>query len=384
VKVLLQKGTKLGNSASAKKSGAQSLSWKHHPGKPTVKLTSAVDGSGGKAAKKGKKVGGPTHYIHHVVPGNLIEANVCCELYYQLPGQDHSTTAQGGLDQPSPYFLDLLFMELLEELLYEPFFDRLRTQQQLGYSVSCSFKNNCGVLGYHFAVTSSLYTASTIESSMLQFVDSIPTSLLPDMADELFSQYVTSFVSKQTKVEANLVAHSNRYIWDCVADRDYAFSMSADCAEYLKSTYALTAPGVTGTKTLQELKAELTKFAYRLFTGSYTGSQNTQNVLIVRSFHEHINAEKKDGFSCDLGGESCQESEVMDDGECVAAGAGKGGIRIKRACLCGERVKAKAGGNVVHCQVCLPSASARRKVKEVRVQEVADFHDRLPVYDNLI
>jgi len=374
----LCEGAKLGRScwtSKARSANEQSLSWIHHPGKRTVKLTNSAGAGASVKGKKGKGTGGGKHYIYHVIPGNPIEGNVSCELYYQLPDQDFSACARG--DKESPYFLDLLYLSLLEELLCEPFFDRLRTQQQLGYSVSCSFKNNCGVLGYQFSVTSSLYTAATIESSMFQFVDSVATSLLPNMSDELFGQYVSAFVSKQTKVEANLVAHSNKYIWDSVSDRDYAFGLYTDTAEVLKCMY------LSGAKSLVDLRVDLIGFANRLFTGTTVGAPNTQNVLIVRSYHEHVNAQKQDGFDCASTGNSGKGDACLADEEGEVDRVGKGTGRVKRVCLCAKRGESGVGVPS-HCQVCLPSGSARRKVKEVLVQDlVTDFHGMMSTHDNL-
>jgi Peptidase M16 inactive domain len=41
----------------------------------------------------------------------------------------------------------LTLLELLEQCLTEPFFDQLRTKQQLGYSVSCAVRQTYGMLG---------------------------------------------------------------------------------------------------------------------------------------------------------------------------------------------------------------------------------------------
>jgi nardilysin len=41
-------------------------------------------------------------------------------------------------------------LELLEQCLTEPFFDDLRTKQQLGYSVSCAVRQTYGMLGILF------------------------------------------------------------------------------------------------------------------------------------------------------------------------------------------------------------------------------------------
>jgi len=41
-----------------------------------------------------------------------------------------------------------VLLDVLEQLLEEPLFDALRTQQQLGYSVSCGARWTAGVCGF--------------------------------------------------------------------------------------------------------------------------------------------------------------------------------------------------------------------------------------------
>jgi nardilysin len=45
-------------------------------------------------------------------------------------------------------------LDLLEQILAEPFYDNLRTKEQLGYSVHCSTRLTHGILGFAFVVNS--------------------------------------------------------------------------------------------------------------------------------------------------------------------------------------------------------------------------------------
>jgi secreted Zn-dependent insulinase-like peptidase len=58
--------------------------------------------------------------IYTVSPRNLLEKNICVEFYYQLSEYDIVSDTQ---------------LELLEHLLNEPFFDSLRTKQQVYFFV---------------------------------------------------------------------------------------------------------------------------------------------------------------------------------------------------------------------------------------------------------
>lgn len=45
-------------------------------------------------------------------------------------------------------------LDLFEQLFSEPFYDTLRTKEQLGYSVHCSARLTHGILGFAFVVIS--------------------------------------------------------------------------------------------------------------------------------------------------------------------------------------------------------------------------------------
>ena len=45
-------------------------------------------------------------------------------------------------------FKPKVLLDVLEQLLEEPLFDALRTQQQLGYSVSCGARWTAGTCGF--------------------------------------------------------------------------------------------------------------------------------------------------------------------------------------------------------------------------------------------
>ena len=50
-------------------------------------------------------------------------------------------------------------LDLLEQCCAEPFYDTLRTKEQLGYSVHCSTRLTHGVLGFAFVVNSGEVTS---------------------------------------------------------------------------------------------------------------------------------------------------------------------------------------------------------------------------------
>lgn len=86
---------------------------------------------------------------------------------------------QAGYDSSSSSVLRTL-LELLEDLLYEPFYDNLRTKQQLGYEVNvrkvCEEDN--GALGLNFVVKSAEYSPMEVRKRIETFLTDYRTSLV--------------------------------------------------------------------------------------------------------------------------------------------------------------------------------------------------------------
>ena len=68
----------------------------------------------------------------------------------------------------------LTLLNLLEQLLYEPFYDTLRTNAQMGYSVNCGIRETFGVLGFCFTVTSASHSIEEVRKAIYAFVENIP------------------------------------------------------------------------------------------------------------------------------------------------------------------------------------------------------------------
>ena len=89
------------------------------------------------------------------------------------------------------YHVKRVQLKLLEELMTEPFFDSLRTKQQLGYTVSCSSRVSEGVAALHLLIVSSSHTTCDVISRLDEWIGSFRAKLLAmdsrsddDTADE--------------------------------------------------------------------------------------------------------------------------------------------------------------------------------------------------------
>jgi nardilysin len=152
---------------------------------------------------------GPPGYKLIVVPGNPKEKNTCVEAYYQL----------GSFD-----LTHFTLLELLEDLLSEPFFNNLRTQQQLGYSVSCGRRDTYGVLGFAFKVLSSSKSAAEVQAAILTFIDNI-TTYLSEMPAEKFYNHVKVF-SNTRQLPFTSLSEASEFNWAEINDRRDMFDIN--------------------------------------------------------------------------------------------------------------------------------------------------------------
>ncbi len=160
-------------------------------------------------------VGIPT--ILRQAPRNPSEPSVCVELYYQFGPIELAHTVK---------------IDLLEQILYEPFYDQLRTKQQLGYSVSCSGRSTYGVLGFLFSVVSSAYTVKEVQKAILAYVATIPR-YLASMPKPEYRDHVESLINEKKQPPASLFdAFADNY--SCLVDRRYDFDTRREEAELLK------------------------------------------------------------------------------------------------------------------------------------------------------
>lgn len=60
----------------------------------------------------------------------------------------------------------------------EPFYDQLRTKEQLGYSVSCSIRVTYGVLGFCVAAQSAAYGPAYLHARIRAFMISFRDTLV--------------------------------------------------------------------------------------------------------------------------------------------------------------------------------------------------------------
>ncbi|KAJ1959317.1 metalloprotease, partial [Dipsacomyces acuminosporus] len=149
----------------------------------------------------------PGEFIHHAI----------------MPDEDN---VNSGVDQSiytgsAENHHERVLLDLLSLILQEPFFDQLRTKEQLGYiTYSSDRKYHCGPMALRLLVQSEsnpMYVLLRIEHFIKGF-----RKRLEDMTQEEFGRYVNSLKVKKEEKLKNLYEETSRF-WHHVCSGYYEF-----------------------------------------------------------------------------------------------------------------------------------------------------------------
>ncbi|OWB55534.1 hypothetical protein B5S28_g1406 [[Candida] boidinii] len=157
------------------------------------------------------------HYIKpNDDPNNI---NSCIESYIQL----------GKFDN----YRDRVITELIAQILHEPFFNRLRTNEQLGYVVFSGLRETRTTFGLRLLIQSersTSYLLSRIES----FLKKLKYELNNNLTIEEFEKHVNAVIQKKLQKPKNLKEEKIRY-WNRIATGFYDFNRRETDINILKS-----------------------------------------------------------------------------------------------------------------------------------------------------
>ncbi|CAD7966435.1 unnamed protein product [Amoebophrya sp. A120] len=121
--------------------------------------------------------------------------------------------------------------EFLQDLLYEPMFNELRTKQQLGYSVNCAIRDTYGVAGFMFTICSSSFDCVYLLEKLLKFIHEF--DLVKELGEEAIEQVRHNCAKKLLEPCRNLTDLAALH-WGCMTetraprwqhDREIAYSL---------------------------------------------------------------------------------------------------------------------------------------------------------------
>lgn len=105
---------------------------------------------------------------------------------------------------------DHVLMEIVNAVVEEPFYNELRTKQQLGYIVASGVKGIAGTRTLSFIVQSSVAPSDSLTIEILKFLDDIETKLLEKLSKADLAVYVKSLIEKKTEPDKELAVEVTR------------------------------------------------------------------------------------------------------------------------------------------------------------------------------
>ena len=114
-------------------------------------------------------------------------------------------------------------LELLIKTMREPLFNILRTKEQLGYSVSCSSKNDNEILGLTITIESQekRNSARLIDAKIEHFLWDF-LSILDEMSENDFEIVKRSLIHQKRSIDVDLESEVTRN-WNEIREKKYKF-----------------------------------------------------------------------------------------------------------------------------------------------------------------
>ncbi|KAK7305523.1 hypothetical protein VNO77_43429 [Canavalia gladiata] len=160
--------------------------------------------------------------VRDAIVKNKLERNSVAELYFQIE-QDFGL---GSIKLKA-------MIDLFEEIVEEPFFNQLRTKEQLGYVVECSPRVTYRVFGFCFCIQSSEFNPVYLQGRIDNFINGLE-ELLEGLDGDTFENYKSGLMAKLLEKDPSLTYESNR-MWNQIVEKRYIFDLSKKEAEELKN-----------------------------------------------------------------------------------------------------------------------------------------------------
>ncbi len=121
------------------------------------------------------------------------------------------------VQDPDASYVSRANSALVAQILSQPYFSSLRTEQQLGYVVSLTNRTMRDRGALAFIIQSPVASVAELEQATLTFMRS-QLSVVSTMDEDTFSQFKSGLVSRLTERAKNLHERSARYLSDLEAD----------------------------------------------------------------------------------------------------------------------------------------------------------------------
>ena len=127
-----------------------------------------------------------------------------------------------------------MLLQVFHQIIKEPCFGILRTQQQLGYKVCCKTMSIApGVQGLSIQIQSDHKHPEYLDGKIQDFLQEMG-SYVADMSEDAFQHLINSFVSQRLQNEKNRERPHSRY-WAEIVYKQYNFDRNVAETEYLRT-----------------------------------------------------------------------------------------------------------------------------------------------------
>lgn len=168
------------------------------------------------------------------------DPNNCIHLYFQLGkiGLISINSSAGGeeahvISKKNGWLAEYATGLLLAQLMGEPFFDQLRTKEQLGYIVRCQGRFDGNVFGIEFVVQSEKSPLFLYER-IWEFLNDFYTTKLSSYSNEELTRHKEALIHHLTERPSKLLVESLPY-WAAIWRGDYEFNLYQLVANYLEA-----------------------------------------------------------------------------------------------------------------------------------------------------
>lgn len=142
---------------------------------------------------------------------NPNEPTSCLVIYYQL-SSEFSVEVSAIAD-------------VLSDLFSEPFFDSLRTEEQLGYSVQCGSRYTNGSIGIEFLIQSSSETPEKMIGRIERFIERFYKKEIHAMTDSEFDDQINALVESLRETPTSL-GREAKDLWTEVTEKRYMWDLN--------------------------------------------------------------------------------------------------------------------------------------------------------------
>lgn len=131
---------------------------------------------------------------------------------------------------------DHALIELLSAIVEQPFYEDLRTEQQLGYIVSSGVKGVEETRLFSMIVQSSVASAGDLTKAISKFVDEFRAKTLEPLDEDDFSSFVKGLIDRKTEPDKKLSQETTRNWSELVSGRFQFDRVQKEAAALLSIT----------------------------------------------------------------------------------------------------------------------------------------------------